>query len=122
MMTLTRGTAGQRTFIEGPPGRPLLLERGDVTTLLLEECFAVPTRSALLYAENLPQGFFDVSSQVAGAFLQKLRTYGLRVAVVAPPASVLPSHRFGQLLAAESRDRTFAVFESRADALAWLIE
>ena len=121
MTTLTRVTAGSRTFLEGPPGQPLLTEVGDVTTLL-EECFAVPTRSALLYAENLPPAFFDVSSQQAGAFLQKLRNYGMRVAVVAPTGSVATSQRFGQLIAAEQRDRAFDVFESRAEAVRWLTE
>jgi hypothetical protein len=99
----------------------LLPESGDVTSLL-EDCFAVPTRSALLYAENLPQAFFDVSSQVAGTVLQKLRNYGVRIAVVAAPDSVPTSHRFDQLLAAEQRDRAFALFTSRADAVAWLAE
>jgi hypothetical protein len=89
---------------------------------LLEDCFAVPTRSALLYVENLPPTFFDVSSQVAGTVLQKLRNYGVRVAVVADPGSVQASPRFDQLLAAEHRDRAFALFTSRADAVAWLAE
>jgi hypothetical protein len=91
MPTLARGTAGALIFVEGPPGEPLLQSADDVTALL-EQCFAVPTRSALLYAANLPPGFFDVSSQQAGTFLQKLRNYGLRVAVVAPADSVPMSH------------------------------
>ncbi len=116
---LTRETAGSLTFLEGPPGLPLLQAADDVTTLL-EECFAVPTRSALLYAANLPPAFFDVSSQQAGTFLQKLRHYGLRVAVVAPADSVPMSHRFHELAAAEQRDGAFGVFDSRTAALAWL--
>ena len=121
MTTPTVGRIGTLTFLEGPPGQPLLREAGDVT-LLLEECFAIPTRSALLYAENLPQAFFDVSSQIAGEFLQKLRNYSVRVAVVAPRDSTPMSQRFEQLLAAEQRDRAFALFASRADALVWLAE
>jgi hypothetical protein len=117
----TRGSDGHLTFLEGPPGQPLLRRADDVNTLL-EECFAVPTRVALLYAENLPPEFFDVSSQQAGTFLQKLRHYGIRVAVIAPADSTATSQRFGQLLAAERRDRMFDLFESRADALAWLNE
>ena len=88
--------------------------------MLLEECFAVPTRSVLLYAENLPATFFDVSSLQAGTFLQKLRNYGVRVAVVATAGAVPASQRFAELAAAERRDNTFGVFASRADALAWL--
>jgi hypothetical protein len=121
MTTLARGTSGPLTFLEGPAGQPLFQSADDVTTLL-EQCFAVPTRAALLYAANLPPAFFDVSSQQAGTFLQKLRHYGLRVAVVAPAGSVPMSQRFHELLAAERRDRAFGIFDSRAAALAWLTE
>jgi hypothetical protein len=121
LTTFTRSTAGDVTFLEGPPGCPLIRDTDDVT-MLLEECFAVPTRAALLYSDNLPPSFFDVSSQQAGTFLQKLRNYGLRVAVVAPADSVSLSRRFGELAAAERRDGAFAMFDSRADALTWLVE
>ena len=121
MPACTPGVVGQLTFLEGPPGQSLLRDAGGLTALL-EECFAVPTRRALLYAENLPLTFFDVSSGEAGAFLQKLRTYGLRVAVVAPPHSVPVSHRFAELMAAERRDGAFGLFDSRTAALLWLVE
>ena len=111
----------QLPFLEGPPGQPLLRDTDDVATLL-EECFAIPTRRALLYEENLPPAFFDVSSGQAGLFLQKLRTYGLRVAVVAALDSVPMSRRFRELLAAERRDRTFDVFGSREAARIWLAD
>jgi hypothetical protein len=120
-MSLTRGTIGDLIFLEGSPGHPFLRSADDANTLL-EECFAVPTRSALIYAENLPRDFFDVSSQQAGAVLQKLRNYGVRLAVVAPPDSVLTSRRFSELAAAERRDRAFGLFDTRAAALAWLAD
>jgi hypothetical protein len=34
----------------------------------------------VLYSENLPPAFFDLSSGVAGAILQKLRNYKIRLA------------------------------------------
>ena len=108
------------TFLEGAPNQPLLREANDVDALL-EACFSVPTRSALLYADNLPPGFFDVSSRQAGTILQKLRHYGVRLAVVSA-ADAVTSRRFGELAAAERRDRTFAVFDSRSAAIAWLVE
>jgi len=107
------------SFFEGPPGQPLVRDANDTTTLL-EACFAFPTRRALLYEENLPPAFFDVSSGQPGLFLQKLRTYDLRVAVVARLDSVPMSRRFRELLAAERRDRTFDVFDSREAARIWL--
>lgn len=109
------------SFFEGPPGQPLLRDADDVATLF-EECFAIPTRRALLYEENLPPAFFDVSSGQAGVFLQKLRTYDLRVAVVAALDSVPMSRRFRERLAAERRDRSFDVFDSREAARIWLAD
>jgi hypothetical protein len=116
---LSRGTIGERVFLEGSPGEPYLRDAADINTLL-EECWAVPTRSALLYADNLPPAFFDVSSQQAGAMLQKLRNYGFRLAVVAPVDAVKTSRLFSELAAAERRDRAFGLFDTREEAVAWL--
>ena len=121
MPPFTRSMVGQVLFLEGPPGHSLLRDAAGITSLL-EECFAVPTRRALLYAENMPPAFFDVSSGEAGIFLQRLRTYGLRVAVVAPTDAFPTSHRFAELLTAERLDRRFGLFDSRATALLWLAE
>ena len=87
---------------------------------VIEACFDGKTRAALLYADNLPAGFFDVSSGLAGDILQKLRNYRMWVAVVCPPGRVQFSTRFGELAAAERRDGHFAVFETRDEAAAWL--
>jgi len=119
LSVLTRITAGDAVIVEGPQGQPLLRDAAEVDTVL-GECFGGETRFALLYAENLPPAFFDVSSSQAGDILQKLRNYGVRLAVVAPPGSVEMSSRFGELAAAERRDNAFRIFESRDDALAWL--
>jgi hypothetical protein len=52
--------------------------------------------------------------------LQKLRNYRIRLAVVCPPGSVQLSRRFAGLLAEESRERHFGVFETRGAAIEWL--
>jgi hypothetical protein len=96
------------------------MRRSEDVTTLIEECFSAPTRRALLYADNLPPAFFDVSSQEAGTILQKLRNYGVRLAVIAQRDSVPASSRFHELMAAEQRDGTFGLFETREAAVAWL--
>jgi uncharacterized protein DUF4180 len=117
---LTAVTENGLTFLEATPGHRLFQDAN--VSVLLEACFAVPARLALLYTDNLPPAFFDVSSQQAGTVLQKLRRYGVRLAVVASADAVATSRRFGELAAAERRDRTFALFDSRAAAIAWLTE
>jgi hypothetical protein len=110
--------AGVR-FMEGPPELPLMLSTEDAT-LLVEACFSHRAKAALLYAPNLTHKFFDLSSGEAGAILQKLRNYRIRLAVVCPPGSVQFSSRFGEMATEESRTGYFQVFESDRAAREWL--
>lgn len=105
--------------IEGPPGHPALTAAGEVDRLL-EACFAADCGAALLYAENLPPAFFDLSTGTAGAMLQKLRQYGVRLAVVQGPTAAAASSRFGEMVAEERTRADFGVFPTRAEARAWL--
>jgi hypothetical protein len=90
--------------------------------ILLETCFSHGTRNALLYAENLPAGFFDLSSGLAGAILQRLRNYGVRLAVVCPPDTERFSTHFGEMVAEEQQGNFFGVFPDLHAARAWLAE
>lgn len=117
-MALGQTRVGAVVVVEGLAGAALLRDAGDINDVI-GECFAAHTTLALLYGENLPTAFFDVSSRQAGEILQKLRNYGLRLAVVVAPGTAVSS-RFHELRAAERRDGAFAVFDSRDAALAWL--
>lgn len=118
-MNLTRVDEGGLALVEGAPGQALMAHAQDVDRLL-EVCFAEGARAALLYAANLPPAFFDLSSGAAGAVLQKLRNYRVRLAVVAPAGSVQLSSRFAELLADERRGQHFGLFETRQEAADWL--
>jgi hypothetical protein len=107
------------TVIEGPPDQALISDVEDITRVI-EACLSKRTDAALLYAPNLPGGFFDLSSGQAGFILQKLRNYRIPLAVVCPPFSVRFSSRFGEMVAEERRGRYFGVFDTREQALAWL--
>jgi GNAT superfamily N-acetyltransferase len=118
---LTRVEQGGITFIEGQPGQPLLHTPADAARVI-EACFSHHTRNVVLYAPNMPGDFFDVSSREAGDVLQRLRNYGVRLAVVCPPGSVSFSSRFDALMNDERRHGFFAVFETREAAVGWLRE
>jgi hypothetical protein len=118
MERLTISTAGGRRFLEGTPGRPLIATISDVRALL-EACFNRGADRLLLHAENMTPGFFDLSSGEAGTILQKLRNYGIRLAVVASPPAQM-SRRFGELLEQERRGPYFRVFPDREQACEWL--
>jgi hypothetical protein len=118
-MELTSVEEGGVTVVEGQPDVSFMTGADDAVRLL-EACFSAGARAALLYAENLPAAFFDLSSGQAGALLQKLRTYGVRLAVVSAPGRVRLSTRFAEMVAEESRGRHFGLFETRGAACEWL--
>lgn len=104
-------------LFEGPEGAPLLRTAEDAP-LLVEACLNLRARAALLYASNLPSDFFDLSSGAAGAILQKIRQYRIRLAVVAP-SSAFSTH-FAEMAHEEQRKGYFAVFASAAEGRAWI--
>jgi hypothetical protein len=110
--------AGTR-FMEGPPGQHIMRSIEDAG-VVVEACFSNNVGAALLYAANLPEKFFDLSSGQAGAILQKLRNYRIRVAVVCAPGSVRFSSRFSEMAIEEKRGHWFGLFESREVAQEWL--
>jgi hypothetical protein len=118
-MELTVSEEAGVRFVEGPPGLPLMRSVED-STLVLEACFSHRVGSALLCAPNLPEKFFDLSSGEAGAILQKLRNYRVRLAVVCPRDTVRFGRMFGEMAAEESRTGYFQVFESATPAREWL--
>jgi hypothetical protein len=105
--------------VEGVAGEAFMSSVQDIDRVI-EACFSDGANAALLYAANLPPAFFDLSSGEAGAILQKLRNYRIRLAVVCPAGSVQFSSRFGEMLADERRGPHFRLFETRHAASEWL--
>lgn len=110
-------------LLEGLPDETLIAADGDARPLL-EACFAAGAHMLLLRAENLPAAFFDLSSGVAAAVLQTLRTYGgRRLAVVLPAddaSAPRPSRRFAEMEAEERWKGHFALCASEDEARRWL--
>jgi len=120
-MTLSLVEEAGTRLIEGAPDEALMAQVDDAS-LIIEACFSHRARLALLHATNLTAKFFDLSSGEAGAILQKLRNYGIRLAVVCPQGSVQFSSRFGEMLAEEQLRRDFRVFDTRDAAREWLAQ
>ncbi|WP_437752137.1 DUF4180 domain-containing protein [Sorangium sp. So ce1389] len=118
-MELTLVDEGGVQFVEGAPGQAFMSSVRDVDRVI-EACFSDRVGCALLYAANLTPAFFDLSSGEAGAMLQKLINYEIRLAVVCPPGAVDFSSRFGEVVAEERRGRHFGVFEAREAAVEWI--
>ncbi len=118
-MELSVVDEGGIRVLEGEPGQRFMAGVEDITRVI-ESCLSAGVDAALLYSHNMTDAFFDLSSGQAGAVLQKLRNYGVRLAVVCPPNSVRFSSRFAEVLAEERHGGCFAVCESRGAARQWL--
>jgi Domain of unknown function (DUF4180) len=112
---------GDRKLIQGRPGTQLLRSPDDIVDVI-GACFEHRTHSLLLYAENLTDRFFDLSSSDAGAILQKLGNYYIRIAIVVSPGAVKQSTMFGEMTLEEGKGGDFRIFGDRDSAEAWLTE
>ena len=119
-MSLQLVVRGEQKALEGRPGVRLIEFEEDVGDVI-GECFEHKVGSVLLYADNLTERFFDLSSGEAGAILQKFRNYRIRVAVVVSPGGAQQSDRFREMVAEERKGDDFRVFDDREAALGWLI-
>ena len=111
---------GSRTILEGEPDRRLLGSAEDVAEII-GACFGNKAPSVLLYAENLTEHFFDLSSGEAGIILQKFRNYHIRLAVVVREGTVSQSPMFREMMKEEGKGDDFRIFSDRASAEAWLL-
>lgn len=100
-------------------GKRLLNSPDDVVDII-GACLENNVLSVLMYAENLTEGFFDLSSGEAGAILQKLRNYRIKLAIVAPGDEFPQSSMFRQMVVEESKGNDFRIFEDPGSAEAWL--
>lgn len=113
-------TQGNQSVVEGMPGTRLLQSPEDVVDII-GTCFEHKAGSVLLYAENLTERFFDLSSGEAGAILQKFRNYHIRLAVVVSSGGSPQSDRFREMVAEERQGDDFRIFYDRDSAEAWLV-
>jgi hypothetical protein len=105
-------------YIKGGAGRVLLTNERDLLDLI-SFCGEQDSNRLLLFAENLPQRFFDLRSGEAGSVLQKFSNYHMKVAAVLQTSHI--RGKFGEFVLETNRGRQFRVFESPEDAERWLV-
>lgn len=108
----------QHTYARGEAGNGLLANERDLLDLI-SFCGEHDTDRLLLFAENLPQKFFDLKSGEAGMVLQKFVNYHMKVAVVLP--SILIQGKFGEFVLETNRGGQFRVFQQSEQAEKWLV-
>lgn len=82
-------------------------------------CIESGARALLLDDGALPPAFFDLSTGVAGAMVQRLVTYGVRMAALVPDPSI-HSRPFQDFAREADAGRQFRFFSDRERAVAWL--
>jgi len=105
-------------YVRGEPGRALLTGERDLLDLICY-CGEHDADRVLLFAENLPQKFFDLKSGEAGMVLQKFVNYQMKVAAVLPPSLI--RGKFSEFVLETNRGGQFRVFQCPDEAAQWLL-
>ncbi len=98
-------------------GKPLQTEQDALD--LITVCAQHATNMVLIPGERLAGGFFWLRTGMAGAILQKLTMYDIKVAVVLD--DMRPQGKFKEFLAESNRGKMFRSFSNLAEAENWLI-
>jgi hypothetical protein len=86
---------------------------------IFEEMASIGEQSVLVDEDALPDEFFDLSTGVAGEFLNKMAVYRVRLACVISDLSSHSEH-FQAFAREFNRGRDMRFFSTREDAIKWL--
>ena len=103
-------------FVECLPKMKIANE--DDALELVGFCGENETDRLLMYSENLPEEFFDLSTGLAGKILLKFSNYRIILAAVIT-CDRIGDGRFYEMVCETNRGKEFRVFESRPDAISW---
>ena len=98
--------------------RPTIGERPEPQAMIVA-CVEQGAESMLLDAASCPDGFFDLSTGVAGDLLHRLSVYHLRLAVVVEDLTRY-SRRFQEFAREANQGRQFRFFDTSQAAEEWL--
>ena len=113
-------TVGEKKYLAGLPGKKLIQVEDDIRQIL-ELCYEHYTNRVLLYADNLSDHFFDLSSGEAGMILGKLSVYQVKAAAVLDLDKVSHSKKFEELVVELNRGNDFRIFKDLEKAEKWLL-
>jgi len=106
-------------FISGQPHEKLLHDPDRDLNDLFSLCYEHDTNRILLYAANLPDGFCDLSTGIAGQILQKCAQYQVRLAIVIPPETK-QTDTFRHMVQELNQTHEAHIAENDQDAVDWL--
>ena len=83
-------------------------------------CGENETDKLMIYADNLSEDFFHLSTRVAGEILLKFSIYQIKIAAVLTP-ELVNQGKFQEWVLETNRGNDFRVFYTREKAEAWLV-
>lgn len=104
-------------YIEADPAVQFINTEDDILRVI-ENSFS--TRKLLIYQKNLDPDFFDLSSGLAGAILQKIAQYQIKTAFIIDINSV-ESDNFKALARESKLNDEYNFFEDKDAAIEWLL-
>lgn len=110
---------GNTVLIEYSAGDFLLEKEADGLTIVAA-CMEKQCNRLLIDAACLSEDFFHLSTGLAGSVLQKFVNYSIRAAVMAPRGAASQG-KFKDFMLETNRGNQFRIFESRAEAVKWLV-
>lgn len=110
---------GSQKYIQCFPGKKCLETEHDAIDLVAA-CGENDTQWLMVFADNLSDDFYRLSSGVAGNILLKFSNYHIRVAAVLTP-ELVNQGRFREMVIETNRGNQFRVFYGTAEAERWLI-
>ena len=105
------------TYIEGV-ATDQFIQREEDAVALVGTCGEHSADRLLLYAGNLSESFFDLTSGFAGTILQKFANYHLKIALVI--SSEIVQGKFKEYVVEANRGNQFHTFEEKDKAEVWL--
>ena len=107
-----------KEFAECSPSEVVVSKEQDALDIM-SNCDTA--RSVLLYHDNFVPEFFDLSTGLAGAFMQKFVTYSMKLAMVVDMERI-KSERFKELIYESKRSNATRFFKTREAAEEWLLK
>ena len=88
---------------------------------VIEICLSNDSDKILLREENMPKSFFDLSTRIAGEFIQKVKIYRIKTAILIKDIGN-KSKYFEDMLREENTKDDVGFFKSEKDAVNWLLK
>lgn len=110
---------GDKRYIECISNEILISKETDAMDLIAA-CFENNTNLLIIHYEALSEDFFNLRTGLAGAILQKLVNYNIKVAIIIVNEENL-NDRFREMIIEANKRDDYRTFKNITDAESWIL-